>query len=40
MNMNMNLSATSTGRMVDLPFWIRNGDWDNGSANCETAGSV
>lgn len=38
--MNMSVSAVTAGKMTDIPFWLRNGDWDNGTATCETAGNV
>lgn len=40
MNMNMDVSTVTAGRMTDIPFWLRNGDWDNGTAECSTAGNV
>lgn len=40
MGMNMSVSAVTAGKMTDIPFWIRNGDWDNGTATCSTAGDV
>lgn len=39
-NMNMNVSTVTAGKMTDIPFWLRNGDWDNGKATCSTAGDV
>lgn len=40
MNMNMVVSTVTAGRMTDIPFWLRNGDWDNGTATCSTAGDT
>ena len=40
MGMNMSVSTVTAGKMTDIPFWLRNGDWDNGTATCSTAGNV
>lgn len=40
MGMNMSVSAVTAGKMTDIPFWLRNGDWDNGTAECSTAGGT
>lgn len=40
MGMNMSVSAETAGKMTDIPFWLRNGDWDNGTATCSTAGGT